>query len=235
MKRLLLDRRGFLSSSAAVLLAGWPAGQLNIPGMGGGEAGSAGSGGLGQESDAFEKYVASGTKNMLLGLSDAGWATGQKEEAAHYAAAADSIKSESISRDDFTKKNALITKSSFRPEDLAKAQSEEAKEYVKRSFTHFTIGSFSDQKAGTSAQALVTVRPSPADLTNGTVTNAITVAKTATDAVPEQLTTAAKWLSALRAYMKAHGMKVPTAAEAKKVAMEQGMQPGLLKDFPTTT
>lgn len=229
-----LDRRAFLTSSLAVLLAGCS--QVKIPGLDlvGGEAAS-GGGDIAGQSDHFLKFVSYGTKNLLTALSEVGTATGQKEKAARYAAAAATIKEGSISADDFTKKNDLIIDSTFKPEDLQKIRTAEGRKHLTNSFIHFTIASFSDKKASAAAQKLITAKPTPLEMANGTVSGAITVARTGADALPKQIGTAAQWLSALRAYMKANNMQIPTAAEAKKVAEEQGMQSNLLADFPTNT
>jgi hypothetical protein len=228
------DRRAFLTSLLALLLTRCT--QVKVPGLGGLGGGDAAGGGgdLVGEADQFQKYVSYGTKNLLTALSEVGTAVGRKEEAAHYAAAAATITSGSMSADDFTKKNSLIVDSAFKPEDVQKVRSAEGRKQLTNSFIHFTIASFSDKKASGAGQKLVTAKPTPMEIANGTVSGAITVAKTAADALPRQVGTAASWLSALRAYMKANNMPIPSAAQAKKVAEEQGMQASLLADFPTS-
>jgi hypothetical protein len=230
-----LDRRAFLTSSLGLLLAGCA--QSKIPGLSSitGSGDAAGNGDITGQSDQFLKFVAYGTKNLLTALSEVGTATGHKEKAAHYAAAAATIKEGSISADEFTKKNDLILDSSFKPEDLQKARSAEGRKHLTNSFIHFTIASFSDKKAAGAGEKLLNAKPSAMELANGTVSGAITVARTAADALPNQVGTATQWLSALRAYMKANNMRIPSAAEAKKVAEEQGMQSSMLADFPTST
>lgn len=229
------DRRAFLTGLMGLLFA--RCGSVKLPGLNldGGDTAGGGSSDIVGQSDQFQKYVAYGSKNLLAALGEVGTAVGKKDLAARYAAAADTVTAGSFSADDFTKKNELIVDSAFKPDDLQKVRTAEGRKHLIDSFIHFTIASFSDKKASAAAEGLLNAKPTAMELANGTVSNALTVAKTAAKALPKQVGTAAQWLAALRAYMKANKMKIPTAAEAKKVAEEQGMQANLLADFPTST
>src|SRR5215470_12959138 len=141
-----VDRRAFLTSLLALLLA--RCAQVKVPGLGGfGGSGDEGGGGdLVGEADQFQKYVAYGSKNLLTALGEVGAAAGHREDAAHYAAAAATINAESVSPDDITKRNTMIVDSTFKPEDLQKVRSAEGRKQLTNSFIHFTIGSFADKK-----------------------------------------------------------------------------------------
>jgi hypothetical protein len=231
-----LDRRSFLSL-LALLFASPAFAQFKIPGIGGllggqGDSGGEGGGEIGGRADIFQKFVAYGTRNLLLALGEVGIAVGRREEAAHYAAVADTFKQGSISEDTFRTAKPMIAESTVKPEDIVLARAADAREQLRSSFIHFSLGSFMDKKASTAAQALLQAKPSAAELANRTVSGAIAVAKVAKDALPVHLATAAKWLGALTAYMKANKIPVPTNAEIKKIAQKEAGQQNLLADFP---
>jgi hypothetical protein len=230
-----IDRRTFLASLATALAASPVLAQFKLPGLSalapkdssGGEEG----GDLVGRADHFEKYVTYGSRSLLSALGAVATAVGHKDEAARYAAAADTLKSGSMSSDDFKRVNPLIVDATLKPEDLRKAQIDQttkAREQLGKSFIHFTIASVMDKKAVTTAQALLTSKPSTTEMANRMLTGAIGVAKIAKDALPNHVSTSARWLDGLGTYMRTNDVKIPTGAEARALAKAEGAPPDLV-------
>jgi hypothetical protein len=225
-----IDRRTFLTAMATALAASPALAQFSLPGLNvlrsKSDSGDDDSGGgdLISQADHFQKYVGFGSKSLLSAIGAAAAAIGQKDLAAQYAAAADTIKG-GMSTDDFKRVNPLIANASLKPEDLQKAKLDattKAREHLAKSFIHFTIGGAMDKKATMAAKSLLTSKPSTAEMANKALTGAIAVAKLASDALPTHVSTSAKWLSSLTTYMRDNGVKIPSKEEAQSLAKAEG-------------
>lgn len=226
-----------LAALLGVILAPAAAGAFGIPGIGdvpipGLDSGrSAGGASFSAREELFDERIHAGTANLLDAFQNIASATGNSKLAAEYAASARSIRSGSVTDEEFSSVSGKIDDTPLRFEDLEKAKSREARAQLSQSVLHMILANFFDLGAAKVAQGMVWHPPSVAELATSDVRRSLGLAKEAITTLPKHAKIAAGWTAQLTSYLRRHKVRVPSRAEARKLAAKQGISDAAMQGF----